>query len=92
MIYLRPLTTLTDSLSLLNKIKLSLQHKAIIIIVRYYKAGRMWYGNLRFPQRAPTTKEKYTASFNPVINEALRRVNNGYSFYEKIKPILVTDS
>ena len=30
--------------------------------------------------------------FNPVINEAMRRVNNGYSFYDKIKPILVTDS
>ena len=30
--------------------------------------------------------------FNPVINEALRRVNNGYPFYDKIKPILVTDS
>ena len=45
------------SLSLLNRIKLSLQYKAIIIIVRYYKAGRMWYCNLRFPQRAPTTKE-----------------------------------
>ena len=51
------------SLSLLNRIKLSLQYKAIIIIVRYYKAGRMWYGSLRFPQRAPTTKEKYSASF-----------------------------
>ena len=51
------------SLSLLNRIKLSLQYKAIIIIVRYYKAGRMWYCNLRFPQRAPTTREKYTASF-----------------------------
>ena len=51
------------SLSLLNRIKLSLQYKAIIIIVRYCKAGRMWYRNLRFPQRAPTTKEKYTASF-----------------------------
>ena len=72
---------------------MSLQYKAIIIIVRYYRAGRMWYGNLRFPQRAPTTKKKYTASFfNPVINEALRRVNNGYPFYDKIKPILVTDS
>ena len=36
---------------------------------------------------------KGTASFfNPVINEALRRVNNGYPFYDKIKPILVTDS
>ena len=53
----------------------------------------MWYCNLRFPQRAPTTREKYTASFfNPVINETLRRVNNGHSFYDKIKPILVTDS
>ena len=51
------------SLSLLNRIKLSLQLKAIIIIVRYYKASRMWYCNLRFPQRAPTTKENYTASF-----------------------------
>ena len=48
---------------LLNRIKLSLQFKAIIIIVRYYKAGRMWYRNLRFPQRATTTREKYTASF-----------------------------
>ena len=51
------------SLSLLNRIKLSLQYKAFIIIVRYYKASRMWYCNLRFPQRAPTTKENYTASF-----------------------------
>ena len=51
------------SLSLLNRIKLSLQNKAIVIIVRYNKAGRMWYCNLRFPQRVPTTKEKYTASF-----------------------------
>ena len=51
------------SLSLLNRIKLSLLYKAIIIIDRYYMAGRMWYCNLRFPQRAPTTKEKYTASF-----------------------------
>ena len=50
------------SLSLLNRIKLSLQYKVIIIIVRYYEAGRMWYCNLRFPQRAPTTKEIYTAS------------------------------
>ena len=57
------------SLSVLNRIKLSLQYKAIIIIVRYYKVGRMWYYNLRFPQGAPTTKENYTASFfNPVIN------------------------
>ena len=53
----------------------------------------MRYCNLRFPQRAPTTKENYTASFfNSVINEALRRVNNGYSFYDKIKPNTVTDS
>ena len=51
------------SLSLLNRIKLSLQYKSIIIIVRYYKASRMWYCNLRFTQRAPTTKENYTASF-----------------------------
>ena len=51
------------SLSLLNRINLSLQYKAIIIIVGYYKASRMWYCNLRFPQRAPTTKENYTASF-----------------------------
>ena len=51
------------SLSLLNRIKLSLQYKAFIIIVRYYKAGRTWYCNLRFPQRAPTIQEKYTASF-----------------------------
>ena len=51
------------SLSLLNRIKLSLRYKAIVIIVRYYKAGRMWYCNLRFPPRAPTTKENYTASF-----------------------------
>ena len=34
----------------------------------------------------------YRIFFNPVINEALRRVNNGHSFYDKIKPILVTDS
>ena len=34
----------------------------------------------------------YCMFFNPVINEALRRVNNGHSFYDKIKPILVTDS
>ena len=74
-------TSLHRSLSLLNRIKLSLRYKAIIIIVRYDKG---------FPQRALTTKEKYTASvFNPVINEALRRVNNGYPFYDKIKPILL---
>ena len=75
------------NLSLLNRIKLSLQYKAIIIIVRYYKTGRTWYCNLRFPQRAPTTKENIRICFNPVINEALRRVNNGYSFYDKIKSI-----
>ena len=51
------------SVNYVNRIKLSLQYKAIIIIVRYYKGGRMWYCNLRFPQRAPTTKEKYTAHF-----------------------------
>ena len=44
------------SLSLLNRIKLSLQYKAIIIIVLYYKVGRMGYCNLWFQQRAPTTK------------------------------------
>ena len=50
----------------------------------------MWYCNLRFPQKALITKEKYTASFfNPVINGALRRVNNGYSSYDKTKPILL---
>ena len=88
-----PVNYVNRSLSLLNRIKVSFQYKAIIIIVRYYKAGRMWYCNLRFPQRAPTTKEKICCIFfNPVINEALRRVNNGYSFYGKIKPILVTDS
>ena len=58
-----PVDYANRSLSLLNRIKLSFQYKAIITIVRYYKAGRMWYCNLRFPQRAPTTKEKYTASF-----------------------------
>ena len=26
----------------------------------------------------------YCIFFNPVINEALRRVNNGYSFYDEI--------
>ena len=65
-------TFVNRSLSLLNRIKLSLQYRAIIIIVRYDKG---------IPQRALTTEEKYTASvFNPVINEALRRVNNGYPF------------
>ena len=74
-------TSVNRSLSLLNRIKLSLQYKAIIIIVRYDKG---------LPQRALTIKEKYTVSvFNPVINEALRRVNNGYPFYDKIKPILL---
>ena len=64
-------TSVNRSLSLLNRIKLSLQYKAIIIIVRYNKTGRMLCCNLRFPQRALTTKEKYTASsFNLVINEA----------------------
>ena len=56
------------SLSLLNRIKLSLQYKAIIIIVRCYKAGHMWYCNLGFPQRASTTKEKYTASFSILLS------------------------
>ena len=46
-------TFVNKSLSLLNRIKLSLQYKAIIIIVRYDKG---------LPQRALTTKEKYTAS------------------------------
>ena len=70
-------TSINRSLSLLNGIKLSLQYKAIIIIVCCDKTGHMWHCNLRFPQRAPTTKENYTAPcLNPVINEALRRVNN----------------
>ena len=45
------------------------------------------------PTKGSDNKGKiYCTFFNPVINEALRRVNNGYSFYDKIKPILVTDS
>ena len=50
-------TSVNRSLSLLNRIKLSLQYKSIIIIVRYDKTGRMLYCNLRFPLRALTTKE-----------------------------------
>ena len=45
------------------------------------------------PTKGSDNKGKiYCIFFNPVINEALRRVNNGYSFYDKIKSILVTDS
>ena len=47
------------------------------------------------PTKGSDNKGKlYCIFFNSVINEALRRVNNGYmySFYDKIKPILVTDS
>ena len=51
-------TSINRSLSLLNRIKLSLQYnKSIIIIVRYDKTGRILYCNLRFPLRALTTKE-----------------------------------
>ena len=76
-------TSVNRSLSLLNRMKLSPRYEAIIIFARHDKG---------LPQRALTTKEKYTASvLNPVINEALRRVNNGYPFYmnDKIKPILL---
>ena len=42
------------------------------------------------PTKCSNNKGKiYCIFFNPVINETLRRVNNGYSFYDKIKPILV---
>ena len=45
------------------------------------------------PTKGSDNKGKiYCSFFNPVINEALRKVNNGYSSYDKIKPILVTDS
>ena len=45
------------------------------------------------PTKGYDNKRKiYCIFFNPVINEALRRVNNGHSFYDKIKPVLVTDS
>ena len=33
--------------------------------------------------------KRYCIFFIPGINEALRAVNNGYSFYDKIKPILL---
>ena len=66
------------------------QYKAIIIIVCYDTTGRIWYCNLRFPQRAPTTKENILHLFiNPVVNETLRRGNNEYTFYDQIKPILL---
>ena len=56
------------SLSLLNRIKLSLQCKAIIITVRYYKTGRMWYCNLRFPQTKGSDNKGriYCIFFNPL--------------------------
>ena len=42
------------------------------------------------PTKGSDNKGKlYCIFFNPVINEAFRRVNNGYSFYDKIKPILL---
>ena len=42
------------------------------------------------PTKGSHNKGKlYCIFFNPVINEAFRRVNNGYSFYDKIKPILL---
>ena len=45
------------------------------------------------PTKGSDNKGKiYCIYFNPVINEALRTVNNGYPFYYKIEPILVTDS
>ena len=48
---------------------------------------------LRVPTKGSHNKGKmYCIFFNPVINETLRRVNNGYSFNDMIKPILVTDS
>ena len=40
------------------------------------------------PTKGSDNKGKiYCIFFNPVINEAFRRVNNGYSFYDKFKPI-----
>ena len=45
------------------------------------------------PTKGSDNKGKIYCIFcNPVINEALLRVNNGYPFYDKIKPFLVTDS
>ena len=45
------------------------------------------------PTKGSDNKGKiYCIFFNLVINEALRRANNGYHFYDKIKPFLVTDS
>ena len=42
------------------------------------------------PTKGSDNKGKiYCIFFNPVITEALRRVNNGYSSYDKIKPILL---
>ena len=79
-------TSINRSLSFLNRIKLSLQYnKSIIIIVRYDKTGRILYCNLRFPRRAQTTKEKYTVSFL-ILLSMKHMVNNGYPFYDKIKP------
>ena len=38
---------------------------------------------------SPNKGKIYFIFFNTVINEALRRINNGYSFYDKSKPILL---
>ena len=44
------------------------------------------------PTKGSDNKGKiYCIFFNPVINKALRRVIDGNSFYDKIKPVLVTD-
>ena len=80
-------TSVNRSLSLLNRIKLSLQYKSIIIIVRCDKTGRMLYCNLRFPLRALTTKENILHLFL-ILLSMKHRVNNGYPFYDKNKPIL----
>ena len=42
------------------------------------------------PTKGPDNKGKiYCIFFNLVINEALRRVNYGYSFNDKTKPIFL---
>ena len=57
--------------------------------IRQVVCGTAIYGSHKGLQQQ---RKNILHLFNPVINEALRRVNNGYSFYDKIKPILVTDS
>ena len=81
------------SLSLLNRINCHFSIKllsSLSAIIRQVVCGTAVYGS----HKGLRQQRKNILHFflNPVINEALRRVNNGYSFYDKIKPILVTDS